>query len=369
MPTDTEAWVVYEQGGPFKRSKVVLDDPLDDEILVEIAASGICHTDFTVAKGLLPGASYPVILGHEGSGKVVSTGKAVKNLASGDLVLLSFAFCDQCKACNAQTPHACEKWGYLNFGKFRSNGSREVGTLEDGTRVHGAFFGQSSFGKHALAKATSCVKVAPGTDLQSLAPMGCGMQTGAGAVMLVAKPKPDQSVLISGTGSVGFAALFAAKELGVATIVVDMNDARLELARRLGASHTINPGKSDTVQEVMKFTNERGADFAIECSGNVHAAKAAFMSMALQGIQVQVGDSGIGELALPLGAFLQGLKTIVGCVEGNCDPRKLVPQLVTLVKAGKFPLAEISTKYEWADFEQAERDAHAGKIIKGILVV
>ncbi|KAK4052814.1 hypothetical protein OIV83_002101 [Microbotryomycetes sp. JL201] len=357
MPTDTEAWIVYEQGGPFKRSKLVLDDPLDDEVLVEPTAE-------------LTRASYPVILGHEGAGKVVSVGSAVKHLGPGDLVLLSFAFCGECPACEKQSPHACGKWGYLNFGKFRSNGSREVGTLADGKRVHGAFFGQSSFGKHALAKATSCVKVASDTDLASLAPMGCGMQTGAGAVMNVAKPKPEQTVVISGTGSVGFAALFAAKELGVKNIIVtDMNDGRLELAKRLGASHTINPSKTDTVQGIMNVTEKHGADFVIECSGVVQAAKAAFMSLAFQGVQVQVGDSGVGELSVPLGEFLQGLKTIVGCVEGNCDPRKLVPTLVKLSKEGKFPLNEISTKYDWDNFEQAEHDAHAGKIIKAILVV
>ncbi|KAK4057380.1 hypothetical protein OIO90_001449 [Microbotryomycetes sp. JL221] len=363
MPTDTEAWVVYQRDGPFRRSKLTLDDPLEDEVLVEIVATGICHTDFTVAKGLLPGASYPVILGHEGAGKVLSVGGKVATVAPGDSVLLSFAYCNDCVACSKQSPHACVKWGYLNFGKFRSNGSQEVGTLEDGTRVHGAFFGQSSFGKHALAKATSA-------NLASLAPMGCGMQTGSGAVMNVAKPSPDHSVLISGMGGVGMAALFAAKELGVQNIIaVDMNSSRLELAKKFGATHAVNPKEVDTVKEVMRLTNDLGADFAIECSGVVQAAKAAFMALAFQGVQVQVGDSGVGELSVPLGAFLQGLRTIIGCVEGNGDPRRLIPTLVQWSKEGKFPLAEISAKYRWDDFAQAEKDAHDGNIIKAILVV
>ncbi|KAK4054437.1 hypothetical protein OIV83_000931 [Microbotryomycetes sp. JL201] len=380
MPTETEAWVVFEKGSQFERAAVTLDDPLDDEVLVEIAASGICHTDFLVAQALLPGATFPVILGHEGSGKVLAVGKSVSTIVPGDHVLLSFAYCNDCEACRGETPHACANWGMLNFGKVRSNGSVEVGTLKDGRRVHGAFFGQSSFAKHTLAKETSCVKVSPDTDLVSLAPMGCGMQTGAGAVLNVAQPRPQDSVMVSGLGAVGMAALFAAKQSKVELVIaVDMNDDRLEMARSFaasskpsktfGATHTINPRSVDTVTEVKRLTRGRGVDFAIECSGNVHASRSAFMSLALQGKQVQVGDSGVGELSVPLAAFLQGLRTIVGCVEGNCTPSKFIPQLVQLSQEGKFPLQQISTRYKWEDFAQAEHDAHTGTIIKAILVV
>ncbi|KAM0791406.1 hypothetical protein ACM66B_005867 [Microbotryomycetes sp. NB124-2] len=370
MPTETEAWIVYKNGGPFERASFTLDDPLDDEVLVEVVASGICHTDFLVAQALLPGASYPVILGHEGAGRVLAVGAGVTNVAPGDSVLLSFAYCDKCPACSIGSTHACANWGMLNFGKARSNGSVEVGTLKDGKRVHGAFFGQSSFSKHTLAKATSCVRVPAETDLKALAPMGCGMQTGAGAVLNVAQPRDDQSVMVSGLGAVGMAALFAAKQLNVNNIIaVDMNDARLEMAKRFGATHTVNPKNCDTVAEVQRLTDGKGADFAIECSGNVHASRAAFMSLALQGKQVQVGDSGVGELSVPLSAFLQGLRAIIGCVEGNCDPKRFIPQLVQLSKDGKFPLAEISTQYDWNDFARAEHDAHAGTVIKAILVV
>jgi len=366
MPTSAEAYVVQEAGAPFKLQKVELDDPLENEVLVKMVASGVCHTDLTVGAGLLP-SSFPAILGHEGAGIVKKVGSDVKSLKEGDHVLLSWTHCTQCKNCKSQDPVACQTWYPLNFGKTRANGSAQVGTAEDGTRVEGSFFGQSSFGTYGIVKETSCVKVDKDVDLEICCSIGCGIQTGSGGVLNVAQPKPDDTVLISGLGSVGFSALFAALSLGVKNIIaVDLVDSRLEQAKSFGASHVINARNGDPVAEVMKITQDAGVRYAIECTGAPKACRAAFLSTGVRGTMVQIGAS-TSPMEIASMEFLSHIRSIVGCVEGDGKPQEFIPRLVEMYKSGKLPLDKITTKYDYKDLETALHDMHEGKCVKAVL--
>ncbi|RSH76960.1 uncharacterized protein EHS24_003898 [Apiotrichum porosum] len=375
MPQQTQAWVVDELNGPFVLRDVTLDDPLEDEVLIEMVASGICHTDLLVASGHLPDNKFPVILGHEGAGYVVKAGAKAGRLQPGELVLLSFACCEDCDPCKTGATYACDTWTPINFLKQRASGNPAVGVLGDGNLkgkpVEGSFFGQSSFARHALVKESSCVVVPKGTDVKTLAPLGCGLQTGAGGVFNAANVQPHNTVLVSGLGGVGMAALFAAASIGAKTIiVVDINEERLKLAKELGATHAVNPKSlsgTTTPEEARRLTDGRGVDFVIECTGHPAAAKDAFLSLGMRGRMVQIGSSP-GELSVGFNDILLGLRSIEACVEGNDSPHRLVPRLVELHKQGKFPVDRIVKTYPWKEMHQALEDMHSGKVIKPILV-
>lgn len=301
-------------------------------------ASGICHTDLLVAAGDLPDGRCPTIVGHEGAGRVVSCPSG--RFQPGQLVLLSYGTCVACPACTAGDHYACDQFNEINFFKQRQNGTTTVGTLADGplqgAKVDGSFFGQSSFGAHALVRVSSCVGVPEGTDMTTLAPLGCGMQTGAGGVFNAAKLQPGHTILISGRGGVGMAALFAVVSVKPKTIVVtDLNAARLALAKELGAHAVVNPADVASVpDEVRRLTGGRGVDYAIEATGHSAAASAAFMALARRGRLVQIGASP-GELSVGFNAILDGLRSIEACVEGNDSPTRLVPRLAEMYRDGK----------------------------------
>ena len=254
-------------------------------------------------------------------------------------MLLSFGYCTKCDACKEDATYACDEFPAINFGKKRANGNAAVGKLSDGTPVDGSFFGQSSFGRHALVKEVSCVVVPEDTDAKLLAPLGCGLQTGAGGVFNAANVKPHNTVLINGLGGVGMAALFAALSIKPkAVLVVDMNEERLKLARELGATAAINPKSlSDTTlpEEVRRLTNGRGVDYVIEATGHPVAARAAFDALAMRGRLVQIGSSP-GELQLP-----------VSCTHlrfGSVLTRKHRSTTSSSVSAASRPAARVTTR-------------------------
>lgn len=240
------------------------------EVLVRIAGVGICHTDLTAIDGQLP-LPRPVVLGHEGSGFVEAVGPAVTGLNVGDVVVLSFASCGGCRTCAADRPAYCEHFAPLNYSGVRPDGTT---TLRAGEQaVHGNWFGQSSWGTHAIADQRGVVRVAPAAGpatnadadlpVHLLGPLGCGLLTGAGTVINVLRPQPGQSIGFWGLGTVGLAGVMAAKAAGCETIVaVDLVDERLELARELGATHTINSSTTDNVsREIRNATG--GLDLAM----------------------------------------------------------------------------------------------------------
>jgi aryl-alcohol dehydrogenase len=217
------AAVLRKPATPFVLETITLDEPREDEVLVRLVATGVCHTDIVVSK-VLP--TTPAVLGHEGAGIVERVGSRVSKVRPGDHVVLSYVSCGKCKYCLQGKGGYCQSFELANFAGIRPDGST---TMRQGDEiVHGSFFGQSSFATYALATERNVVKVRTDAPLELLGPLGCGIQTGAGAVMNVFAPQAGQSVVVFGTGSVGLSAIMAARAVGCTTIIgVDIRPQRL----------------------------------------------------------------------------------------------------------------------------------------------
>ena len=228
--------VVRQKGGPFKVEKLTLDDCRPEEVLVKVVATGMCHTDM-VARDQLYDVPLPIVLGHEGAGMVEAVGSSVKKVAVGDHVVLTYMWCGHCKPCLRGDLTYCENFYPLNFGGAREDGSTATHEAGGGA-VHDHFFGQSSFGTFALVHERNVIRVPRDAPLELLGPLGCGIQTGAGAVMNALKVTPGSSFAAFGGGAVGLSAVMAARVAGATTIIAaDVVPSRLELAKELGATH------------------------------------------------------------------------------------------------------------------------------------
>ncbi|MBC2902369.1 NAD(P)-dependent alcohol dehydrogenase [Streptomyces cupreus] len=367
MPTPTRAAVVESGGAPFTLADVVLDDPGPHEAVVRMVAAGLCHTDLSVASGGLP-FPLPGVLGHEGAGIVEAVGPAVTGVAPGDHVVLSFTSCGDCRDCRAGHPAYCATWLPLNLiGGRRADGT---GTLSrSGSPLGGHFFGQSSFAERALVDERSLVKVDPDVPLESLAPLGCGVLTGVGAVWNVLNPTTGSTLVVLGAGAVGLSAVMAAALTPATTVIaVDRVAERLELARELGATHTVNPDEESLPEALHARTGGRGADGVVETTGNVAVLRQGADALAARGTLVVVGAPPFGtEVALDVNGLLGG-KRIVGLTLGDAETQTFVPALVRLVKEGRLPLHRLISTYPFTDIDQAVRDMRAGKAIKPVLV-
>src|SRR5438309_488089 len=239
---DVVAAVVKAKGEPFKIEQVQLDEPRADEVLVKVVGTGVCHTDLICRDQWYP-VPLPAVLGHEGSGVVEAVGSAVTKVQPGDHVVLSFVSCGECVACKEGAPAYCGGLYDLNFSGLRPD--KTTALSSGGSPVHGHFFGQSSFATYALAYERNVVKVDRTAPLELLGPLGCGIQTGAGAVLNSLHPDAGSSIVVFGVGSVGLAAVMAAHVAGCTTIVaVDLKPSRLEAAKRVGATHVIDPSST-----------------------------------------------------------------------------------------------------------------------------
>ena len=366
MPITTRAAVVESGGAPFSLSDVTLDDPGPREAVVRLVATGLCHTDLGVASGGLP-FPLPGVLGHEGAGVVEAVGSAVTGVAPGDHVVLSFTSCGDCRNCDGGHPAYCATWLPLNLlGGRRADGSSTIS--RDGEALGGHFFGQSSFAERALVDERSLVKVDQDVPLESIAPLGCGVQTGVGAVWNVLKPGTGSTIVVLGAGAVGLSAVMAAALTPATTIVaVDRVGERLSLARELGATHTVNAADEDLGEALAGITGGRGADGIVETTGNVGVLRQGVDALAARGTVVVVGAPPFGsEVALDVNGLLGG-KQVVGLTLGDAETQSFIPSLVQLVKEGRLPLHRLISTYPFADIDQAVRDMGAGKAIKPVL--
>ncbi|KAK3329160.1 chaperonin 10-like protein, partial [Apodospora peruviana] len=373
MSRTTTALVVPELNGKFVLQQVYLDALQPDEVLVEIHASGICHTDLSCATGTLPCAPNAV-LGHEGAGVVLEAGSAVTSVVPGDKVLLSFSHCETCTACTSGHPSYCHTFNDRNFGGSRpsvASGAPRTAMLtkEGGAPVHSSFFGQSSFAKHTLVHRSSVVKVAPDTDLALFAPMGCGMQTGAGAVLNSLDVKEGSSVAVFGVGSVGMAAVMAAAFKKAKTIIaVDLQPSRLELAKKLGATHGVIGSDPDVVEQIRKLAPPNGVNYAVDCTGVPAVVRTMIDSLGTLGRAATVGAPGPGRsVAVDIMEHLTFGKEYVGCCEGDSLPSKFIPYLMEMHAKGAFPLELFVEYYDVSEFEKAMEDSRSGKVIKAVL--
>ncbi len=358
-----KAAVAHGPGKPFTLEEVDLDTPRDDEILVKLVATGLCHTDIVLRDAALP---LPAVLGHEGAGIVEAVGSAVTKVAPGDHVVLSYGSCGACPSCDNEAPFYCHSFIPQNIGGFRPDGTPTI--TQNGQPLFAHFFTQSSFATHALATEVNTVKVRKDAPLELLGPLGCGIQTGAGSVMNGLEPLPDEAITIFGVGSVGLAAIMAAKLIGCRPIIaVDLMDSRLDIAKDMGATHVINPGSSDVVAEIQGITGA-GALYALECTGSAAVFKQAVDCLAPRGTLGQVGVPAPGaEAAVDMGALLNKGLRLVGMIEGEAIVDDFIPHLLDLYMDGLFPFDKLVSFYDLDDINQADVDNANGKIVKAVL--
>ncbi|WP_030442742.1 NAD(P)-dependent alcohol dehydrogenase [Actinoplanes subtropicus] len=362
----TKAAVVEGPGAPFTVEEVELADLRPDEVLVRIVAAGLCHTDLGVQAGGIPFA-LPGVLGHEGAGVVVETGAAVTRVAPGDQVLLSFTSCGTCRSCRGGHPAYCDTWVPQNLiiGR-RSDGEPTI--TRAGEPIGGRFFGQSSFAGHAIADERSLVKVPADAPLDVLAPLGCGVQTGFGTVWNVLAPEPGSTLAVFGAGAVGLAAVMAAAGLPLGAVVaVDRVTERLELARELGATHTIDTRAEDAAAVIAEATQGRGLDYAIDTTAVPAVVRTAVDALGVRGTCAIVGAPPAGtEVSFEVQSLLPG-KRIVGVTLGDGEPETLIPQLVELHRAGRLPLEKLVRHYSLSELDAAAKDMHSGQTVKPVI--
>lgn len=362
------AAVVRECGIEFLIEDVDLDEPGRGEVLVDVMAVGVCHTDLSVAKQMLP-VPLPAILGHEGAGVVSAVGDGVTKVAVGDAVALTFESCGACQLCLQGHPSYCQHFMARNLAGCRPDGTKTV-RAHDGGALTGSFFGQSSFATKALASERNVIRLPPGADPTVAGPLGCGIQTGAGAVLNVLKPTAGSSLVVFGAGSVGLAALMAAKYAGCATLIaVDINDERLALATELGATAVINGATTkDTIAEIVALTGS-GAGYTVETTGSADVAAQAVYALAPLGSCAIVGFGPPGTaLTIDTALLMAKGNTVIGVTEGNSEPETFIPFLYDLYARGEFPVDRLVRTYPLTDVNSAVGDVIGGKTVKAVLL-
>lgn len=350
-----QAAVLREKGGPLRIESLKLEGPRDDEVLVRLVASGICHTDIDLCDKWDSGDT-PVVLGHEGAGVVEQVGKRVKGVTRDDHVVLSYQSCGRCRKCRSGHPTDCERFWDANFGFERLDGSNAL--HRSGVRGH--FFGQSSFATHALATGRNLVKVPKDLPLEVLAPLGCGMQTGAGTVMNSLKVSKGSSIAVFGTGAVGLAAVMAARIVGANPIIgVDLKPKRLQIALELGTTHVIDNRHDNVATRITDITGS-GVDFVVETTGDWKMHRLAIDMLRPHGtVALLTGASGSDSLP-------EGRKTL-GIIQGDAVPQHFIPKLIGLYRAGQFPFDRLVKFYHFSEINKAIADAKRGDTIKPVL--
>lgn len=362
----TTAAVIFNRGGPFEVIDVDLDEPHAGEIRVRMVATGVCHTDGIVRDQWYP-TPLPAVLGHEGAGVVEALGVGVTDFQIGDNVVLSFNHCGNCANCAAGLPSYCTDFYDRNFGGARPDGSASLSN--EGQRISSHFFGQSSFSRHANVPVNVAVKVDADAPLEILAPLGCGIQTGAGAVLNALDPPAGSAIAVFGSGAVGLSALLASVIAGCTTVIaVDPVRSRLELAHELGATHVIDPTESDPAEQIKAIT-AGGTLYAVDTTGVPAVFGAATSSLGVRGHLAVVGAAALGTKAdLDIGSLLPIGAQISFVVEGDSVPANFIPNLVALHRAGQFPFDRLIRTYQFAEINQAFEDSAAGVTLKPVVV-
>lgn len=360
------AAVVSEQGGRFDLREVELDEPRADEVRVRVVGSGVCHTDAIVRDQVYP-TPLPAVLGHEGSGIVESVGSAVTHVSEGDHVVLSMNSCGVCRSCRTADLTYCEDLYGRNFGGSRADGSSALSA--GGQRLSSTFFGQSSFATHANVAGRSVVPVPADAPLELLGPLGCGIQTGAGAVINTFRPPAGSTLAVFGAGAVGLAAVMAAHLVGCSRVVaVDLNADRLALAKELGATDAVDASAGEVPGQIMELTGGQGVDFALDATGVPAVLRQAADSLALRGTVGLVGAAPPGtETSFETGLSMTRGWTLRMIIEGDAVPQVFIPQLVSLWQAGRFPFDKLVQSYPFEQINEAFADSEAGKTVKPVL--
>jgi Zn-dependent alcohol dehydrogenase len=359
------AAVVEELHGPFVVQDVELDEPGPGDVLVKVAATGFCHTDGIARDGDLP-FPLPGVLGHEGAGTVVAVGEGVTGIREGQAVVLGWPYCGACRNCVAGEPRYCLRMAELVGGGHRLGGASAL-RRPDGRPLASHFFGQSSFATYSMTTAASLVPVPDGLPVELLGPLACGLATGAGAVFNTLRPEPGSSIVVYGAGTVGLAAVMAARNSAATTIIaVDRHAGRLRLAADLGATHTIDATDTDPVQAVQDICGGP-ADGALDCTGVISVVRQAIDSVGMLGTALLIGgEPASAEFSVEHFSTLWG-KTIRGTLGGSGHGQVLIAALMDLHAQGRFPFDRLVEYFPLEGIEDAVEASHSGAVVKPII--
>ena len=355
------AAVAYENRPAFSIEDLEMSEPGPDNVLVRLVGSGLCHTDLKARAGTM-GVPLPAVLGHEGSGIVERAGSRVTKVKAGDHVVLTVDFCGACPACLGGNPAYCDRVMPLNFTDARDGGP---GSFRDGAAaIHGHFFGQSSFCTYAVAGERNAIPVRKDAPLDILGVLGCGVQTGAGAIMNSLAVPAGGTLAVFGVGPVGLSAVMAAAVCGCAAIIaVDVLESRLAMARQLGATHTLAAGPHiDVAQEVRKIV-PGGVAYALDTTGRADSNLQALDSLAVRG---HFGFCTVPNEPLKMSRVMIRGISVRGILQGDSVPDVFIPKLVDLYMAGRFPFDKMVAKYPFEQINRAVADQTAGKVVKPV---
>lgn len=355
------AAVLRSPDGELSIEEITLHEPGPAQVRVRMAATGVCHSDLSLANGTLR-ATMPVVLGHEGAGTVAAVGTGVDDLAVGDRVVLNWSPpCRSCWFCANGEPYLCER--------AMDAAARPYGTLADGSPVYPGL-STAAFATETVVARAACIPVPPDVPLDEAALLGCAVLTGVGAVLNAARVQPGQSVLVVGLGGVGLCAVQGARLAGAAPIVaVDPAPEKAALARKFGATEVLEPSP-DLARRVRGLTDGRGVDHAIECVGRASTIRSAWSATRRGGHTTVVGLGSTSDTmtfnALEIAHFG---RTLAGCMYGSTDPDRDVPRLLDHYRAGTLDLAGLVTdRIGLPDVGTAFDDLRAGRGARSLVM-
>jgi Zn-dependent alcohol dehydrogenase len=363
------AAVLYAAQTPMTVEDVSLDGPNDDEVLVQVKATGACHSDYHVMDGSWHGPAYPlpIILGHEAAGIVEKVGADVRSVKPGDHVVLSFApNCGRCRMCTIGQPNLC-------------SGMRSpAGTFPDGTRRHrkgtlelNCFGrGMSSFAEYSVVHESAAIKINPEMPMEAAALVGCAVMTGVGAVLNTAKVEPGSTVAVFATGGVGLSVVQGAVLANASKIIaIDVLDNKLDYASSVGATHAINSRKQDPLKAIREITDGQGVDYAFDAIGDSTVSRLCYDAVRRGGTAVIVGMAPTGsEISIP-GTIAGEEKIVKGCFYGSTRPAVDFPRLVDFYLRGVLQLDRMITRtYPLADINAAFDALGRGDNARGVLI-
>ena len=363
-----KAVIASETDKVFSYEEVEIDDPRDDEIRVKIKAVGLCHTDVIARDGLYQ-LGRDAVLGHEGAGVVEKIGKNVTKVKPGDRVAISFRSCGTCSKCDSHNAAYCTDFVGHNIMGTRIDGSRSIRRGSD--ELASNFFGQSSFASHALTYETNLILLPDDMPFELAAPLGCGIQTGAGTVINSLACEAGSSLIVTGCGAVGLSAVMAAKIVGCEQIIaIEPMSSRRELARKLGATHVIDPIEFEDFEQAVRNIVPAGVDYAVDTTGRRLTLENLVRCFTTQGTLAMVGmpTSLEDDFSCAGIQFLASGLTVKGIIEGDSQPDVFIPQLIEYYKAGKLPVDQFIKTYPLADINLAVEAHHSGECVKAVLI-
>lgn len=356
---------------PFTIEQLTVDGPRAGEVLVRIAGVGLCHTDL-VFRDQFDAFAKPGVLGHEGAGVIEAVGEGVTGLAAGDRVVLGFSSCGECARCAEDLPSYCVQFVPLNYAGMRLDDGSTAHAARDGERVSSHFFGQSSFATLAVTRARNVVKVPDSTTvpLELLGPLGCGLMTGAGAVMNSMACKAGSSLIVFGGGPVGLAAVMAGTVCECSQIIlVEPVASRRAIAQELGATHVIDPADGD-LGEAIRAILPLGVDAALDTTGNVAVIETGLGNLAPHGIIGLVGvpRDMTASVTFNIAALMTPGLRIIGIIEGDAVPQDFIPELLALNAQGRFPFERMVQTFPLSRINEAIDAQARGDCIKVVLI-